>query len=76
MTMTVEELESFIREAFPEAEITIEDLVGDQDHYACTIVSEAFRGLSRVKQHQLVYDALKGKMGTQLHALTLRTSVP
>ena len=76
MAMEKHELDAYIRQAFLDAEITIEDLVGDHDHYACTIVSEAFRGLSRVKQHQLVYDALKGKMGTQLHALTLRTSAP
>jgi stress-induced morphogen len=60
----------------PDAQITIEDLAGDNDHFAATIVSEAFRGMSRVRQHQLVYAALKGNMGGALHALALQTSAP
>jgi stress-induced morphogen len=60
----------------PDAQITIEDLAGDNDHFAATIISEAFRGMSRVRQHQLVYAALKGNMGGALHALALQTSAP
>ena len=63
-------------ERFPDAEIRIEDLAGDGDHYSATIVSEAFRGKTRVQQHQMVYDALKGKMGGALHALALKTATP
>ena len=65
-----------IRAALPDARVTIEDLAGDGDHYAASVVSEAFRGLSRVKQHQVVYAALRGRMGGELHALALQTSVP
>ncbi|MEM7300454.1 MAG: BolA family transcriptional regulator [Pseudomonadota bacterium] len=76
MPMDAGEIESMIREALPDASITIRDLAGDGDHYAAEIVSEAFRGKSRVQQHQLVYQALQGKMGGQLHALALQTSAP
>jgi stress-induced morphogen len=76
MAMSANEIESFIRAALPDATVTIEDLAGDGDHYACTVVSETFRGLSRVKQHQLVYNALEGRMGGVLHALALQTSAP
>lgn len=76
MAMDAGEIESMIREALPDASITIRDLAGDGDHYAAEIVSEAFRGKSRVQQHQLVYQALQGKMGGQLHALALQTSAP
>ena len=76
MPMTVQDLESALREAFPDGEIAIEDLAGDGDHYKARIVSTAFRGLSRVRQHQLVYAALKGRMGGELHALALETSAP
>lgn len=76
MPMPVEELRAHLTEAFPDAEIAIDDLAGDGDHYRARIVSSAFAGLSRVKQHQLVYAALKGKMGGELHALALETSVP
>lgn len=76
MPMPVEVLEHHLREAFPDAEIQIEDLAGDDDHYRARIVSRAFAGLSRVKQHQAVYAALKGKMGGELHALALETSAP
>jgi stress-induced morphogen len=65
-----------IREGFPDAQVSIEDLAGDGDHYAATVVSEAFRGKTRVQQHQMVYDALKGQMGGALHALALKTSAP
>lgn len=76
MPMPIDELEGALREAFPDAEIRVDDLAGDGDHYRARIVSGAFRGLSRVRQHQLVYGALKGKMGGELHALALETSVP
>lgn len=76
MPMPAVEIEKLIRDALPDAKITIRDLAGDGDHYAAEIVSETFRGLSRVKQHQLVYQALKGNMGGELHALALQTSAP
>ena len=76
MAMPATEIERLIREAFPDARIEIQDLAGDGDHYAATVVSEAFRGKSRVQQHQLVYSALKGNMGGVLHALALTTSAP
>jgi len=74
MPMSVADLEADLREAFPDAEIVIEDLAGDGDHYKARIVSSRFAGLSRVRAHQLVYAALKGKMGGVLHALALETS--
>jgi stress-induced morphogen len=74
MPMPATELEAHLRDAFPDASITIEDLAGDGDHYRARIASSAFAGLSRVKQHQLVYAALKGKMGGELHALALETN--
>ena len=76
MPMPVEELRGHLTEAFPDAEIVIDDLAGDGDHYRARIVSTAFTGLPRVRQHQLVYAALKGKMGGELHALALETSTP
>jgi stress-induced morphogen len=76
MPMPPETIEALIREALPDAQIEIQDLAGDGDHYAAKIVSEAFRGKSRVQQHQLVYAALKGKMGGELHALALTTAAP
>ncbi len=76
MPMSVADLEANLRDAFPDAEIVIDDLAGDGDHYRARIVSTAFAGLSRVKQHQLVYAALKGKVGGELHALALETSTP
>lgn len=76
MPMPVETLRAHLAEAFPDAVIVIEDLAGDGDHYRARIVSTAFAGLSRVKQHQLVYAALKGQMGGELHALALETSAP
>ena len=76
MPMSIADLEANLREAFPDAQIDIDDLAGDGDHYRARIVSTAFSGLSRVKQHQLVYGALKGKVGGELHALALETSAP
>ena len=76
MAMAVEELEALIKEAFPDAQVSIQDMRGDGDHYAATVVSAAFKGRTRVQQHQMVYAALKGKMGGQLHALALETKVP
>ncbi len=76
MAMPAEDIEELIRAAFPDAKIEVRDLAGDGDHYAATVVSEAFRGKSRVQQHQMVYQALKGNMGGALHALALQTSAP
>lgn len=76
MAMSVSELEDYLRDAFPDAQIKITDLAGDGDHYSCAIISNAFKGLTRVKQHQLVYQALQGHMGGKLHALALQTSAP
>jgi stress-induced morphogen len=76
MPMPIAVLEAELKAAFPDAEIRIDDLAGDGDHYRARIVSRAFSGLSRVKQHQLVYAALKGKVGGELHALALETQVP
>ena len=76
MPMPAETLRAYLTEAFPDAEIVIDDLAGDGDHYKARIVSTAFAGLPRVKQHQLVYAALKGHMGGELHALALETSAP
>lgn len=76
MAMEAGDIEALIKEAFPDAEVTIEDLRGDGDHYAALVVSSAFAGKSRVQQHQMVYAALKGGMGNELHALALQTSAP
>jgi stress-induced morphogen len=76
MAMPVNEIEAMIKAALPDAQISIEDLAGDGDHYAATVVSELFRGKSRVQQHQIIYAALRGKMGGDLHALALQTSAP
>ena len=76
MAMTAAEIEGLIREAFPDASIEIEDLRGDGDHYAATVTSAAFSGKTRVQQHQLVYKALQGRMGGDLHALALTTRAP
>ena len=76
MPMTQDALEAALKEGFPDAEIQIQDLAGDGDHYRARIVSTAFKGLPRVRQHQLVYAALKGKMGGELHALALETTTP
>ncbi|MEL0106926.1 MAG: BolA family protein [Rhodospirillales bacterium] len=76
MAMSAAEIEGLIKEAFPDAEISIKDLAGDGDHYAAQVITTAFAGKSRVQQHQMVYDALKGRMGNELHALALQTSAP
>jgi stress-induced morphogen len=74
--MNPAEIETLIKEALPDASVTIEDLRGDGDHYAAYVVSSAFAGKTRVQQHQMVYQALKGRMGNELHALALQTTVP
>ncbi len=76
MPMAASEIEEMIRAALPDATVEIVDLAGDGDHYQARIVSERFRGLSRIRQHQLVYQALGGRMGGELHALQLSTGVP
>lgn len=76
MAMAADEIESFIRAALPDAEVEITDLAGDGNHFAARVVSASFVGLSRVKQHKLVYDSLGGRMGGVLHALQLTTAVP
>jgi stress-induced morphogen len=70
------EIEDLIKQALPDAEVTLEDLVGDGDHWSATVVSPAFKGKSRVQQHQMIYQALGGRMGGELHALALQTSAP
>ena len=76
MPMAADEIETMIRAAIPDSQVEITDLRGDGDHYAARVVAEAFRGLPRVKQHQMVYEALGGRMGGVLHALQLSTAVP
>ena len=76
MPMAPDEIESLIRSGIPDALVEITDLAGDGDHYAARVVSESFRGLPRVRQHQRVYEALGGRMGGVLHALQLTTSTP
>ena len=76
MAMQAAEIEALIKAALPDAQVTMEDLAGDGDHWAAKVVSPAFAGLSRVKQHQLVYAALQGRVGGELHALALQTSAP
>jgi len=76
MAMDAAEITRLIKERLPDAEVTIADLRGDGDHYAAQVVSSAFAGKSRVQQHQMVYAALQGRMGTALHALALTTGVP
>ncbi len=76
MAMEAAEIEKLIKEGLPDAEVRIEDLRGDGDHYAAHVVSAEFEGKSRVQQHQLVYQALQGRMGNELHALQLQTNAP
>ena len=76
MPMDPAEIETLIKESIPDAQVTIEDLRGDGDHYAAYVISTAFKGKSRVQQHQMVDQALQGRMGTELHALALQTSAP
>ncbi|MFN4011933.1 MAG: BolA family protein [Pannonibacter sp.] len=76
MPMDANEIITLIKAALPDATVEVRDLAGDGDHYAANVVSEAFRGKSRVQQHQMVYQALKGNMGGTLHALALQTNAP
>jgi len=76
MAMNAREIETLIKSALPDATVVIRDLAGDGDHYAAEVVSEAFRGKSRVQQHQMIYEALRRRMGGALHALALQTSAP
>ena len=76
MAMLASDIERLIKAGIPDAQVTIRDLAGDGDHYSATVISETFRGKSRVQQHKLVYDALKGEMGGKLHALALQTGLP
>ncbi|MDY0885727.1 BolA family transcriptional regulator [Dongia soli] len=76
MAMEASEIARLIKEALPDAQVTIEDLRGDGDHYAAQVISAAFVGKTRVQQHQMVYEALRGGMGDKLHALALQTSAP
>ena len=76
MPMAANDIERLIKARIPDADVTIRDLAGDGDHYAATVISETFRGKSRVQQHQIVYEALKGQMGGVLHALALQTGTP
>ncbi|MDP1627133.1 BolA family protein [Parvibaculum sp.] len=76
MAMTASDIERLIKEAIPDAIVDIRDLAGDGDHYAANVISAAFKGKTRVQQHQMVYSALKGGMGSELHALALQTSAP
>jgi stress-induced morphogen len=74
--MDAAEIQRLIKEGIPDATVTIEDLRGDGDHYAARVISSAFAGKTRIQQHQMVYQALRGNMGEALHALALQTSVP
>ncbi|MGB6535605.1 MAG: BolA family transcriptional regulator [Xanthobacteraceae bacterium] len=76
MAMVASDIERLIRSRIPDAEVVIQDLAGDGDHYKATVIAESFRGKSRVQQHQIVYDALKAEMGGKLHALALQTGAP
>ena len=76
MAMTPADIEALIKKGIPDAEVNIEDLRGDGDHYAAYVVSPSFRGKTRIQQHRMVYQALQGRMGDQLHALALQTSAP
>jgi stress-induced morphogen len=76
MAMSAKEIETLVQASLPEAEITVEDLAGDGNHYRAHVVSPAFRGKTRVQQHQMVYEALGGRMGGTLHALALTTAAP
>ena len=76
MAMSANEIEALILKTFPNAKITIDDLRGDGDHYAAQIITEEFKGKTRVQQHQMIYNAMEGKVGKELHALALNTSAP
>lgn len=76
MAMSQNQLKTYLEKAFPDAVIDIKDLAGDNDHFAATITSHAFQGKTRIQQHQMVFNALEGHMGTRLHALSLKTQTP
>ena len=76
MAMDLKEIEKFIKEAIPDALVDIQDLAGDGNHYSATVVSSQFSGKSKIEQHKMVYASLKGRMGNELHAMALQTSVP
>ncbi|MBO45154.1 MAG: BolA family transcriptional regulator [Rhodospirillaceae bacterium] len=76
MAMAANEIETLIKEALPDADVKINDLRGDGDHYAAFVTSASFKGKNRVQQHQMVYNALRGRMGNELHALALQTAIP
>ncbi len=76
MAMSSADIERFVKDGIPGALVEIRDLAGDGNHYSATVVSSAFKGKSRIQQHQMVYAALKGRMGGELHALALQTSIP
>ena len=76
MAIDAGEIERLIKEGLPDAHVTIEDLRGDGDHYAALVISSAFKGKSRVQQHQMVFQALRGRMGNELHALAIQTTAP
>lgn len=76
MAMPSDKIKDFIQQAFPDAHIDLKDLRGDNDHFSATITSMAFSGKTRIQQHQMVYEALQGHMGTTLHALSLKTQIP
>jgi stress-induced morphogen len=76
MPMAASEIERLIKESIPDAEVTIRDLAGDGDHYAARVVAKSFEGMSRIRQHQVVYTALGGRVGGELHALQLETAAP
>ena len=73
MPLTIEDLEQHIKDAIPDSTVIIEDLRGDGDHYSATVISKLFEGKTKIEQHKMVYDSLKGKMGNELHALMLKT---
>ena len=73
MPLPIDEIKKLIKESIPDADVLIEDLRGDGDHYSATIISKSFQGKSRIEQHQMVYNSLQGKMGNELHALMLKT---
>ena len=76
MAMSSDHIKAFLLEAFPDALIELKDLAGDNDHFSATITTQAFGGKTRIQQHQMVYEALQGHMGTRLHALSLKTKTP
>ena len=73
MPLSKENLEKYIKDSIPDSKVSIEDLKGDGDHYSATVISKSFQGKTKIQQHQMVYDSLKGKMGNELHALMLKT---